>query len=472
MIFPTNAMRPSIFPLSHVIVFTIKVSTEYAIGQEEDEMKAIGIDIGTTTISGVVIDAGSKDVVFSRNIANDGFLSTQNVWEKIQDPEKIITQASGLLNELLTLFPDTASIGLTGQMHGILYVDTDGRAISPLYIWQDERGNLVGESGCCLAEEISHVTGKNVATGYGLVTHIYNSRNGLVPENAAKIMTIPDYLGSVLTSQPDLVMHTSMAASLGFFDVEKGTFDWNELEQFSVFPSLLPEVSRKIAVLGKYRNIPVTMALGDNQASYLGTVEGKKNTLLFNMGTGGQISLFSEKYAEIPEIDTRPYLDDSFLLVGSSLCGGRAYAIMEQFFRSYVKAACGHEESQYHTMEVLAEIGMKKRDHLRVDTRFAGTRSDPDRKGCITGISESNFTPESLVYGVIEGMVGELHSYYAAIQKTLGISADSVMASGNGIRKNKIMQEIVREMFDAELIVAQWEEEAARGAAISSLQTI
>jgi sedoheptulokinase len=69
-------------------------------------------------------------------------------------------------------------------------------------------------------------------------------------------------------------------------------------------------------------------------------------------------------------------------------------------------------------------------------------------------------------------MVGELHSYYEAIQKTLGISADQIMASGNGIRKNKIMQEIVREMFDAELIVAQWEEEAARGAAISSLQTV
>ena len=27
-------------------------------------------------------------------------------------------------------------------MHGILYVDADGNAVSPLYTWQDARGSL------------------------------------------------------------------------------------------------------------------------------------------------------------------------------------------------------------------------------------------------------------------------------------------------------------------------------------------
>ena len=37
---------------------------------------------------------------------------------------------------------DIAVIGITGQMHGIVYTDCNGMAISPLYTWQDGRGNL------------------------------------------------------------------------------------------------------------------------------------------------------------------------------------------------------------------------------------------------------------------------------------------------------------------------------------------
>ena len=61
-------------------------------------MKAIGIDIGTTTISGVVVEVDERrhsTVIEARTIQNGSFIGTSNVWERIQDAEKIIQKAKG-----------------------------------------------------------------------------------------------------------------------------------------------------------------------------------------------------------------------------------------------------------------------------------------------------------------------------------------------------------------------------------------
>ena len=103
-------------------------------------MKAIGIDIGTTSVCGVVIDIKNGCVIESCTRNSDAFLRGCADWEKIQDVEKIISVATEILDGFIA--DDVASIGVTGQMHGIVYTDGDGKAVSPLYTWQDERGNL------------------------------------------------------------------------------------------------------------------------------------------------------------------------------------------------------------------------------------------------------------------------------------------------------------------------------------------
>ena len=103
-------------------------------------MSIIGIDIGTTSICGIAIDESNGDVIKSIEKNSNAFIATERSWEKIQSVEKIITLAQNILSELLS--DDTKAIGVTGQMHGILYYDADGNPISPLYTWQDGRGNL------------------------------------------------------------------------------------------------------------------------------------------------------------------------------------------------------------------------------------------------------------------------------------------------------------------------------------------
>ena len=71
----------------------------------------------------------------------------------------------------------------------------------------------------------------------------------------------------------------------------------------------LPEICTDVKKLGTYRNCTVTAAIGENQASFLGSVGNKSNILLVNMGTGGQISILSDWYFEKDGIEARPFLN-------------------------------------------------------------------------------------------------------------------------------------------------------------------
>lgn len=426
-------------------------------------MKSLGIDIGTTTISLAVVTG--SEILETRTLSNDSFIHSGNSWEAVQDVDRIIKILMPELDDLLEKYKEIAGIGITGQMHGIIYVNHAGKAVSPLYTWQDRRAECMGERGKSLLREWKNEYGIELASGYGMATHLYNMQYDLVPEEAASFCTVGDYIGMYLAGRKSPLVHTSNAASLGLFCVERGCFDLEKTEWMKIQTELLPEVTGEIAVLGDYKGIPVSTAIGDNQASFYGTVGEQADTLLLNMGTGGQISVISEAYYEVPGIETRPYVSGKYLLVGASLCGGKAYALLENFFRTYVKAATGQDVPQYDVMERLAAACTEKTEKLQVTTTFNGTRTDPAARGSIGNISEENFIPENLIYGTLEGMALELYEMYRKIYDTTGIGAEKIIASGNGMRKNRILRSICKEMFKKEIELTECREEAACGAA-------
>ena len=126
-------------------------------------MKTIGLDIGTSTLSAVVYD-GKYGVLSSRTIANHSSLAGA-VWEHLQDPHKIYNAVQDILRDLLTLYPDVCALGISCQMHGILYLDHQGNPVSPLYTWQDGRGNLPFDEQHSWAEHLSDLTGYSLSTG-------------------------------------------------------------------------------------------------------------------------------------------------------------------------------------------------------------------------------------------------------------------------------------------------------------------
>ncbi|MBR2180878.1 MAG: hypothetical protein IJ949_03200, partial [Oscillospiraceae bacterium] len=286
-------------------------------------MKILGLDIGTTTISTVVVENGKS--LERETLKNDSFISAENSWERIQSPEYIKKTALNAVNVLVRKYPDIKRVGVTGQMHGIVYLDKDGKAVSPLYTWQDERGNQQYKNGETYVQYLSRISGYKLATGYGLVTHFYNMVNGLVPENAAKLCTVHDYIAMTLAGRCVPVTDCTDAASLGFFDVRNRCFDINILKELGIDTSLLPELSD--GCIGCYRenaDVQVYTAIGDNQASFLGATNGERSSILINVGTGSQFSAYTKEYIECEGLETRPFPGSGYLLVGASLCGGRA----------------------------------------------------------------------------------------------------------------------------------------------------
>jgi len=407
-------------------------------------MYAIGIDIGTTSVCGVVLDTDTGKVIKSRTEQSNAFIPTENSWEKIQDTEKVIGLAVNIL-ESFAEYPAEV-IGLTGQMHGIVYVDADGKAVSPLYTWQDSRGNLPYE-GATYAEALGSFS------GYGNVTDFYNKVNHIRPKEAVSHCTIMDYLAMVLCGLKKPHMHTTNAASLGCFDLATNTFNYD----------IDVKVSSTFEIAGYYKGIPVSIAIGDNQASVFSTLADERD-LLVNVGTGSQISIVSDTIKTGDNIETRPYMDGKYLVVGAALCGGRAYGILKEFYTSFLQAAgLAQNVDVYNIMNQL--ISDQKASPLNVDTRFAGTRKDPTISGSITGITVDNFTPTNLTYGVLDGMMKELYDMY----DRMGESRMNLVGSGNGIRKNATLIRIAEERFKGTLRVPAHTEEAAYGAALFGL---
>lgn len=441
-------------------------------------MKIVGIDIGTTTISGVVLEsktAKNIKIIESKTIENACFITSEKNWERIQDADEIIKKARKMLDYFLDKYPHIERIGLTGQMHGIVYIDGNGKCVSPLYTWQDARGNLRDENNRSLTEEILKQCGVKAAAGYGAVTHIYNLRHNLIPDAAGTICTIMDYFGMCLTGRRRPLVHTSNSASFGFFDGRYMRFMTEQLNEMGVDGKWLPHVCTQIEELGRYKNCIVTTAIGDNQASFLGAVGNEDNALLINMGTGGQISILSKEYFAEDGIEARPFIDGKYLLAGASLCGGKAYALLEKFFRKFMKEASGQEMPLYGILEKLARDGKELNNkcseqmRLKVETTFDGTRANPEICGSIMNLSSENFTPEAFAYGVLEGMGMELYRMYQTIHAGTLLKVDRMIGSGNGLRKNPILCDIIEELFGAKLLLAECEEEAAVGAAVSSL---
>lgn len=432
-------------------------------------MKSVGIDIGTTTISAVVVDTASLTVVQKHTVKNDSFLPTEHPWERIQDVHSIIPAAKAVLEEILSSYDDISSIGLTGQMHGIVYVDQHGKAISPLYTWQDGCGNLPAFDGRSICNILAEDYGVRAATGYGMVTYLYHSKKGTVPQDAASFCTISDYLGMELAGRTAPLVHISQAAGMGLFDHNTMGFSQEILAQNGADPGLIPQVTAEIAPLGTFRGIPVCVSLGDNQASFLGSVRDRTDTVLINVGTGAQVSVLSDHYYEGHGIEARPLTKGSYLLVGATICGGAAFAALEQFFRAYAAAAGAPDVPQFEIMKHLLEQQADQTEALTVKPTFLGTRENPNDTGIISDISMAKFNPASLIRGTLNGMAKELYDLYSVMQEQAGIFRSKLVASGNGIRRNEIFQHILSDLFGMPLTVEQNEEEAAYGAAISSL---
>ena len=439
-------------------------------------MLYLGLDIGTTSVCGVLLDGETGVHIANVSKDHEAGLKSERAEEDMQDPGRILASAAEIINMLSG--SEIGGMCITGQVHGILYIDDAGNAVSPFYTWQDRRGRCtVPEGGQDWVSWMRERTGCIVPAGYGMLTHCINKAEGKFPGNASGVTTILDYVGMQLCGNTRPVTDPTNAHSLGLYDQKQRAFLCAAMEEAGIDPDLFPEIVPVGFEIGRTKDgIPVFTAVGDNQAGFAGAVEGRENVLLVNIGTSAQLSVHTDfrrlknKDGNIPGwvngLEVRPYLHDDFIITGASLSGGSAYHLLEQFFRDICKTFCrrdpGNLFQQMNNLD-LEVIGDEER--LNVTTHFYGTRDDWNATGSIKNIGKENFHTAALVDGVLRGIAEELFQFYRCLPEDIQTRIAELKGVGNSIRKNAQLRNIIRERFQLPLTLSGKEEDAAFGAA-------
>lgn len=430
---------------------------------------ALGVDIGTTSISAQIVSLTTGSPVHTYNFDHNASIELEKYRNAFaSDAEMLVERTVGLVHSALSSYPNIASVGFSGQMHGIVCLDGDMKILSPLYTWQNRFGELEDSDGVRICDAFEKSTGAAVPTGYGFVTMYALKRLGLLPEGTRHIGTIADVAAARLCGATP-VLHPTMAASLGLYDIDGRRF--SDAAHEIADGVILPEISEDYKIIGHIRledrEIPVSAAIGDNQAGVFGSLKSD-DMLLVNVGTSGQVSFAGNGNADNKtdgdDVEYRPYFDGKKLLSGSILCGGRAFAALADLVAETVSAFAKKPSRRdvYAYLNRLADNPPS--DPLQISTAFSGTRAKPSERGGISGISLLNFDMRHLADGILRGIIDEL---YALFVRMAGTDAHPrIVVSGNAMRRCPALRRIAAERFGCEPLLPKHIEESAYGAAL------
>lgn len=453
----------------------------------------LGVDLGTTKITSLALDTDSGSIVATAFTANEANITSgedrarnRSEW----DAERIAVAARQCLTDITQkLGPqakDVAGLGITGQQHGMVLVDRRRKPVTPLINWQDRRAldrqpdrdiTWLQSAREAIGSDTWKRTGCQLHPGFMAVTLYELSQQKTLPADGQALF-IMDYFTASLTGQP-AVTEPSCAGSSGVFNVRTRNWDADAIQALGLPTSLFPEVreaheivgtltAEQATAIGLTAGIPVFAGIGDHQASFLGSVADRHNSILVNVGTGAQVAVFTDSYEFAAPVELRPFPCGGNLLSNVGLAGGWSYQVLEQFYRDVGRHLfeSGSSEKLYEALNRLAEEIPAGADGLVCEPRFSGTRLDPSVRGSITGISPANFTAGHLARAVLEGMGRSLHDGFKAIEQITRQQPDKLVAAGNGLRENPLLSRIVSQAFDRTMSFTQYREEAAFGATL------
>lgn len=449
-------------------------------------MKAIlGLDIGTTTICGVAVSS-SGELLTSVERPNDSAVTGVPTGRAEQDPRRIRERAFEVLAELGRRVSDLAGIGITGQMHGMMCLDENAEPVGHLVTWQDGRclepdsqgRSSLDQMRILVPARLWEACGCWPSNGFMGSTLFWLSRNRTGLRGVTRVSFVTDWIAGLLTEQMP-VTDPSNAGSAGIFNLAAMAWHRRICEALDLPVELLPPVRESGEVIGRLSaaaaratglpaGTPVCNAIGDNQASVLGSIAQMDKSVLVNLGTGGQISWAVPAFCRAEGMETRYLPMKRYLLVGASLCGGRAFTWLNDVVRDWIApfGAVPDRETVYARLVGLASLAPLRAGGLTVRTTLAGTRTDPALRGSFEGVSLDNFTLGNVARAVLEGIIEELSSFYRASVGEADSEHTTVVASGNAVRKNPLFREIISAKFGLPVVVPRHQEEASFGVAL------
>ncbi len=424
----------------------------------------VGIDLGTSSVKVLLLNENGE--VVSSVTKEYTLYFPQNGWSE-QNPEDWYNQTLGALKELLTNIDGESvlSFSFSGQMHGLVMLDSEDRVIRPALLWNDSRSKAqtdkLNENKDFLLDNTANIA----FAGFTLPKLLWVKENE--PDNykkISKIMLPKDYVAYRLSDE--FCTDVSDASGTLYFDVENRCWSKNILNTNGIKEEWLPKVLESDECAGSLkkeigdelglRDVKIIIGAGDNAAAAIGTGTVKNGDCNISLGTSGTIFTVSDKFSLDRESAihsfcsaSRNYHQMACMLSAAVCCNWWVERVLRDDYGSVLSKENILGENDCFFLPYL----MGERSPL----------NDTDVRGMFYGMSLDT-DKDHMSLAVLEGVAFALR-HNIDIIRDMGIDIRKSNICGGGT-KNRLWLKIIANVLGIELCIPENQEGASLGAAL------
>ena len=441
----------------------------------------LGVDIGTSGTKTLAID--ERGTLLAEASQSYQVHYPQPLWSE-QDPEDwwyaTVCTIQAVIAKANLRAADVKAIGLSGQMHGSVFLDKNGKVIRRALLWNDQRT----EAECREIEQLAggrkqliKLVANPALTGFTapkiLWLRNHEPRNF---ERTRHILLPKDEIRRRLTGE--LATEVSDASGMLLLDVAKRTWSKKLLARLDLDPALFArcyeseEVTGKLlpavaSQLGLSADCLVVGGAGDCAAGAIGTGIVTRGRLSSSIGTSGVMFVHCDRMQFDPAGRLHTFchaVRGKWHMMGVTLAaGGSLQWLVEQVCQGL---ACGEGQAAYEALLREAAAAPRGSDGLFFLPYLAGERTphaDPRARGSFVGLTMSH-TRGHLVRSVMEGVAYSLRESLEII-RGLDVPVKEIRASGGGA-KTPLWRQIQADVFGEDVVTINAEQGPGYGVAL------
>ncbi len=444
----------------------------------------LGIDIGTSGTKTLAIDG--TGAILATATAEYPCSHPRPGWSE-QDPElwwkATIATVRDVLSKASLKPADIAGIGLSGQMHGSVFLDADGKVIRPALLWNDQRTAAECaeiESRAGGREALVRLVANPALTGFTAPKILWlRSHEPANFERLRQVLLPKDYIRYRLTGQ--YATEVSDASGTLLLDVANRRWSTELLSKLDLDPALLPachespEVSAQVGELGSQATglaigTPVVGGGGDQPAGAVGNGIVRPGAVSATMGTSGVVFAHTDE----PGFDPLGRLQrgchavpGAWHVMGVVLAAGGSF----QWFRNELgkaeidRAKAEGVDPYFLLTDEAATVGPGA-EGLFFLPYLTGERTphfDPHAKGGWIGLTVRHGRAH-LIRSVLEGATYAMRDSLELIRE-MGQSLTQIRLSGGGAR-NPLWRQIQADIYGQDVVTINASEGPAFGVAL------
>jgi len=431
----------------------------------------IGIDLGTGSVKALLVNqegqvCGEASKAYSLHHKQPGYSE--------QDPEDWYEQTINCLYDLLqhsNVNPqDIEGISFSGQMHGLVLLDDDGRVLRPAILWNDTRTTLQCRRIMkTLGTKLIEISKNTALEGFTLPKILWvQEHEPDVFQKTSHFLTPKDYLRYRLTGQ--LHMEVTDAAGTLLLGVVRKEWSRDICEAFGIDRKLCPPLVESLDYIGELvpevtsrthlsPSTKVFAGGADNACGAVGAGILSKGDVLCSIGTSGVILAYDEGSKDLEgRLHFFNHSDPcSYYTMGVTLAAG--YSL------DWLKKTVAPEESYEHVMSEVSKVPAGS-GGLLFTPYLVGERTphaDSVIRGSFIGLDGSH-RREHFVRAVMEGITFSLNESLATLRE-MGGEVNTIISIGGGA-KSDVWLQMQADIFQAPVVKLSNEQGPAFGAAM------